>query len=228
MTKIKAIIFDLDGTLLDTLEDIMDSVNSVLESLGFPLHTIKEYRYFIGDGIEELVKRALPDEEREGSNFKQYLSLVKNEYRKRWYNKTKPYEGIIDMLHFLNKMALKMSIFSNKPHDFTELAVKRYFPEIKFDCVLGAKNGNPRKPDPWGALFIAEKSGYKPEEFIYLGDTKTDILTAKKAGMISAGAIWGFRGKKELKEAGADYLVETPSNFSELIKSLLIYSVKTI
>lgn len=220
MIKIEAVIFDLDGTLLDTLEDIMESVNLVLKSFGFPLHTIKEYKYFIGDGIEELVKRALPETERENNKIQKYLLLVKSEYGKRWYNKTKPYKGINEMLDFLNKIPVKMAVFSNKPHDFTELAIKRYFPDIQFCCVLGAKDGNPKKPDNWGALFIAENFGCRPEKILYLGDTKTDIMTAKNAGMISVGAVWGFRGRKELEEAGADYLVETPKDFIKLVQSL--------
>lgn len=221
MKSIEAIIFDLDGTLLNTIEDIMDSVNFALENLGYPPHSLNEYRYFIGDGIEELVKRALPEEKKEKEIFLKCLSLVKEEYRKRWYNKTKPYEGINEMLLNLNKIALKKAIFSNKPNDFTELAVKRYFSEINFDFVLGAKEGNPKKPNPWGAKFIAKNIGVSPEKTIYLGDTKIDIITAKRANMISVGAVWGFRGKKELEESKADYTIESPYHFFQLIQKFL-------
>lgn len=220
MKKIEAVIFDLDGTLLNTVEDIMDSVNSALEKYGFPLHSLQEYQYFIGDGIEELVKRALPENKRDSETFSKCLSLVKDEYEKRWHNKTKPYDGVKEMLEDLKRSGLKLAIFSNKPHNFTEITVKHYFPEINFDIVLGAKDGNPKKPDPWGALYIAKTIGVSPERILYLGDTKTDVATAKKAGMLSVGAAWGFRGKEELIKAGADYIVDSPSQFLQLAKSL--------
>ncbi|NMB99324.1 MAG: HAD hydrolase-like protein, partial [Thermoanaerobaculaceae bacterium] len=119
MKKIEAVIFDLDGTLLNTVEDIMDSVNSALEKYGFPLHSLEEYLYFIGDGIEELVKRALPENKRDSETFPKCLSLVKDEYEKRWHNKTKPYDGVKEMLEDLNRSGLKIAVFSNKPHNFT-------------------------------------------------------------------------------------------------------------
>lgn len=221
MKKIEAIIFDLDGTLLNTIEDIMDSVNFALESLGYPPHLLNEYRYFIGDGIEELVKRALPEEKKNEEIFKKCLSLVKDEYKKRWHDKTKPYEGVKEMLFDLNKIPIKKAIFSNKPNDFTEMAVKRYFPEINFDFVLGAKEGNPKKPDPWGAKFIAKNIGVSQKRTIYLGDTKIDVITAKKANMISIGAEWGFRGRKELEESKADYIAHSPYHFFQLIQKFL-------
>lgn len=222
MKKIEAVIFDLDGTLLNTVEDIMDSVNSVLQKYGFPLHSLEEYLFFIGDGIEELVKRALPENRRNNKITSECLLLVKQEYKKRWHIKTKPYEGVKEMLFGLSRTGIKLSVFSNKPHDFTTITVKYYFPEINFDVVLGAKEGNPKKPDPWGALYIAEMISVSPKKILYLGDTKTDITTAKRAGMISTGAAWGFRGKKELEEAEADYLVDFPVQFLQLAKSLFL------
>jgi phosphoglycolate phosphatase len=220
MNKIKAMIFDLDGTLLDTVADIMDSCNAGLAASGFPPHGLEAYKYFIGDGIEELVRRALPEDKRNEKMVKECLAIVTAEYKKRWHNKTKPYDGIIDMLKTINEKNIPMAIFSNKPHDFTEDTVNYYFPEIKFSFVLGAKECNPKKPDPWGALYIAKNLAISTEEFAYLGDTAVDIATAKAASMLSVGAGWGFRGKEELENAGADYIVEKPEEFLELINSL--------
>jgi phosphoglycolate phosphatase len=219
MKKIEAVIFDLDGTLLNTVEDIMDSVNSALQKYGFPPHSLEEYLFFIGDGIEELVKRALPENKRDDETFYKCLSLVKMEYKTRWHNKTKPYDGVKEMLFELSRARLKLAVFSNKPNDFTEITVKYYFPEMSFDVVLGAIEENPKKPDPWGALYISKRISVSPEKILYLGDTKTDIITAKKAGMISAGAAWGFRGRKELEKAGADYIIDFPFQFLQLAKS---------
>jgi phosphoglycolate phosphatase len=220
MSRVKAIIFDLDGTLLNTVEDIMDSCNAGLASFGFPPHELEAYKYFIGDGIEELVRRSLPEDKRSGRMVEDCLAVVRAEYKKRWHNKTRPYEGVKGMLSELNAKKIPIAIFSNKPHDFTEDTVNHYFPEIKFALVLGAKEENPKKPDPWGALHIAEQLGIPPGDFAYLGDTYTDMETAKAASMIAIGAEWGFRGKEELEKAGADFIIGRPLEFPLLIDSL--------
>lgn len=220
MSKITGIIFDLDGTLLNTVEDIMDSCNIALKKLDYPLHSLKEYKQFIGEGMEELVRKALPQDKRDEENIKICLELLREEYKKRYHNKTKPYDGIKDLLKTLLKRGIKMAVFSNKPDDFTLSATKYYFPEIDFCVVLGAKEGNPKKPDPYGANFIIKKLNIPKENIAYLGDSKTDIMTAKNCGVLSVGAEWGFRGKEELISAGADYIVKTPDEFLVLIDKL--------
>lgn len=217
---VEGIIFDLDGTLLNTVEDIMDSTNEALKLLKYPTHTLEEYYYFIGDGIEELVKRALPEEKRNQEEIKRALELVRAEYKKRWNNKTRPYDGILEMLKEISKFPIKKAIFSNKPHDFTVNAVEYYFKEIEFDLILGSKDGNPKKPDPFGALLIAKELSIEPNNIVYLGDTATDIITAKRANMISVGAEWGFRGREELEKANADYIIKFPMEFVNLVKDL--------
>lgn len=219
MNGIKAVIFDLDGTLLNTVEDIMDSCNAGLAVFGFPPHGLKDYNLFIGDGIEELVRRSLPEDQRHDAMVSDCLAAVRAEYKRRWHDKTKPYEGAQEMLAGLYDTGVPMAIFSNKPHDFTEDTVNFYFPDVPFAFVLGAKDENPKKPDPWGAFFIAEKLGIPPGDFAYLGDTHTDIETAKAASMLAVGAEWGFRGKEELVLAGADVTIPAPGDFIGLILS---------
>ncbi len=217
MSRIKAVLFDLDGTLLNTVEDIMDSCNAGLAAFGFPPHGLQDYNLFIGDGIEELVRRALPEDQRGDAMVSDCLAAVRAEYKKRWHDKTRPYEGVGEMLKRLENGKVPMAIFSNKPHDFTEDTVNHYFPDVRFALVLGAKDENPKKPDPWGALHIAEKMGIPPREFAYLGDTHTDIETAKAASMLAVGAEWGFRGKEELVEAGADITIAAPTDLVKIV-----------
>ena len=217
MSRIRAVLFDLDGTLLNTVEDIMDSCNAGLASFGFPPHGLKEYNLFIGDGIEELVRRALPEDHGSDAMVSDCLAAVRAEYKKRWHNKTRPYEGVSEMLAGISAMDMPMAIFSNKPHDFTEDTVNYYFPDIPFAFVLGAKDENPKKPDPWGALHIAETLGIPPSDFAYLGDTHTDIETAKAASMLAVGAEWGFRGKEELTDAGADIIISDPKDLLKIV-----------
>ncbi len=220
MNEIKGVIFDLDGTLLNTVEDIMDSCNIALKKLGYPIHSLKEYEQFIGEGMEELVRKALPENKRNEESIKVCLKLLREEYKKRYHNKTKPYNGIKEVLKTLQNRGVKMAVFSNKPDDFTLSATRYYFSEIDFREVLGAKEGNPKKPDPYGANLIIARMNIPKENIAYLGDSKTDIMTAKNSGVLSVGAEWGFRGKEELIRAGADFTVKTPEEFILLIDKI--------
>lgn len=215
--KVEAIVFDLDGTLLNTVEDIMDSTNEALTYFGFPKHSLNDYYYFIGDGIEELVRRALPEEKRDEETVKKCLERVVKEYHKRWHNKTKPYDGITEMLDYFQKKEMKMAILSNKPQDFTEVTTNYFFKEIKFEAVIGAQKGLLKKPDPLGLIKILEIFGVEKDKVVYLGDTKTDIITAKRGEVIPIGAEWGFRGRDELFKAGAKFIAKTPKDFIKII-----------
>lgn len=220
MSFTKAAIFDLDGTLLDTIEDIADSANASLEHFGFMERTVDEYRFLVGDGVNELIKRALPKEARNDKTIKDCLAFFLAEFDKRWNVKTKPYEGIEKMLKDLEKAGVMMVIFSNKPHNFTVEAANYYFPEIKFAVVLGAKDEIPRKPDAGGVHHVASLLRLSKDNFIFIGDTKVDVQTAKNAGVISVGAAWGFRGREELEKAGADFIIEGPSQLMDVIETL--------
>lgn len=210
--KIEAIVFDLDGTLLDTLDDLADSMNAVLHRLGFPTHGREAYKYFVGDGMDKLVERALPPTERTPVLISEALRAMKEEYGRRWNLKTRPYPGIPDLLDALSARGIPLAILSNKPHEATQMAVAELLPRWEFRLVLGARPSLPKKPDPQGARRIAETLGIPPERFFYLGDTGTDMQTALRAGMHPVGVLWGFRAAKELRENGASLLLDWPTH----------------
>lgn len=220
MRRFNAIVFDLDGTLIDSIEDLADSMNTVLEGLGYPVHETESYKYMVGDGVRYLVERALPDTEHDEATIELCTSKFKEEYASGWATKTHPYEGIPDLLEGLEARQVRMNILSNKIDRFTKLTVSRFFARYMFDCVMGALPSVPQKPDPAGALMIASKLGIPPQEFLFLGDTKTDMKTAVAAGMFPVGALWGFRSEKELRDSGASELVAYPSEFLPFFDSL--------
>ncbi len=209
MEKLKGIIFDLDGTLLDTIEDISNAVNSALIEYGLKPHKIEDYKYFVGDGIEQLVERALGKEIKK-EKFNEIFSKIKENYGKNWNIKTKPYPYIPEMLDELKKKNVKMAVVSNKPHKFTELTIEYYFGRKYFDPVYGASENYPKKPDPFLAYRVLENFNLSQNEVAYLGDSNTDVIFAKNAGILPIGAAWGFRGVKELQENGAQYIIQNP------------------
>jgi len=206
----KAIIFDLDGTLLNTLDDIADSMNHVLQSRGLPTHPTEAYKLFIGDGIYNIVSRAAGDAEASGHDMAALVEEYRAEYTRRQADKTAPYEGIPELLAALTGRGVKMAVLSNKPHADTVRIIADYFPGIHFDSVLGQSPGRPIKPDPAGAFEILETLGESRSNVVYLGDSGTDMRLASVAGFKAVGALWGFRGRAELTTNGADAFVETP------------------
>lgn len=206
----KAILFDLDGTLLDTLEDIADATNRALVDNGFPSHPLDAYRYFVGDGIVNLMTRALPEGARDEGTLAACLEALREAYHANWNVKTKPYDGIPEMLDEVTGRGLKMAVLSNKPQEFTKLCVDEQLSQWRFDPVFGMRDGIPRKPDPAGAMEIVRLLGVEPAECLYLGDTAIDMKTAVAAGMFPVGACWGFRPAAELLKNGARVLVEDP------------------
>jgi len=212
-----AIIFDLDGTLLDTLEDLADSMNAALKTGGYSVHPIDAYRYFVGDGIENLVRRALPESSRDATTVARGKEAMDAEYGQRWNAKTKPYPGIPELLDELTRCKMPMAILSNKPESFTLLTVDELLAHWTFAPIRGARPNTPRKPDPTGALAIAEELGLSPAECLYLGDTDTDMKTATAAGMYALGATWGFRPGEELQRSGAQVLIDKPTDLLDLL-----------
>lgn len=213
---IKALIFDLDGTLINSLYDIALSMNKVLEKHNYPIHDIEKYNYFVGDGAFVLVKNAMPTNSTDleiNTILKSFIEI----YDKGIHNNTKPYDGIYEMLEKLEKMKIKKSILSNKPHKFTLKYVENLFNNFEFLEVHGQKVDIPKKPDPTMAKEIATKLNTSCEEIIFVGDTATDIKTAKNANMISIGVAWGFRPVEELQEAGADFIAYTPMDIIKYI-----------
>jgi phosphoglycolate phosphatase len=212
-----AVMFDLDGTLLDTLEDLSDSMNSVLQRHGFPQHTREEYKYFVGDGVDVLAFRAIPEDKREQALVAQCVAEMREEYGKRWMKKTRPYPGIPEMLDQLTARRIKMAIFSNKQDEFTQATVNRFLSNWHFEVVTGARPSAPKKPDPTVPLQIAQQVQIAPAAFLYVGDTNTDMQTANAAGMHAVGALWGFRKADELLSTGAKVLIKKPSELFDLL-----------
>lgn len=215
--NIRAIFFDLDGTLLNTLEDLADSANAALEASGFPVHPVEAFRYFVGSGAITLITRALPPDKIEDKLVSTCYKRFREEYSRRWDMKTRPYAGIPELLDELQRRGIRMAILSNKPQAATEECVARFLSKWPFDPVHGHREGIPVKPDPVGALAMAKHLGLRPDEVLYLGDSDVDMQTAVRAGFFPAGALWGFRTEDELLGAGARTVLSRPADLLSLL-----------
>lgn len=203
----QAVLFDLDGTLTNTLEDIAFAMNRALRLHGLPEHPVDAYRYMVGDGAKVLARRAAGErEEMAGEVQRTYQAY----YQEHNLDRTRPYRGIPELLEVLQARGVKLCVFSNKPHADTCRVVGHFFPQIRFAVVRGQVEGIPVKPDPAGALAVAEEAGVAPGDFLYLGDTNVDMCCALRAGMHPVGVTWGFRTAEELLAAGAERLLNEP------------------
>jgi phosphoglycolate phosphatase len=209
--RFRAVLFDLDGTLLDTLHDIANAMNAALVELGAPLHAAGEYRAFVGQGLEILAEKVLPPNRRDGETVTRCVAAMRLEYGRIWARTTRPYEGIPELLGSLWNSGVKTAVLSNKADDFTKTMVSHFFGARRFEMVLGKSNDFPGKPDPSGALHIASRMGVRPHECVFVGDSDIDMQTARNAGMYPAGVLWGFRGAGELLASGAELLVSRPA-----------------
>jgi phosphoglycolate phosphatase len=213
----RAILFDLDGTLIDTLQDISNAANRVLSTQGFPTHPLDIYRGLIGEGTVSLITRVLPQEKRNPDTIQTCLQAYWDDYGQNWNVKTKPFAGIPAMLNALVARELKLAVLSNKPEEFTQECVSGLLPNWTFDAVIGTSERVPSKPSPLGALEIAVRLSIPPEEFLYLGDTGVDMRTAIAARMFAVGVLWGFRGREELQREGSRVLIEQPMEILRLL-----------
>lgn len=216
MKRYKGVIFDLDGTLLDTIEDLSDSMNIVLTKYKHPNFTKEEYMLKVGNGFRGLVLNSFPEETDEkiiDKAVEQFAEI----YDSNYLNKTKPYDEINYVLDGLNRMGIKLGVNSNKKDHYTMNLVSKFFARIPFIRVYGERAGIEKKPDPTSALEIAQAMELKPEEILYIGDSKTDILTAQNADMDSVGVLWGFRSEEELREYGASYIVSSPKEILDIV-----------
>ena len=212
----KAIIFDLDGTLLNSLVDIADAVNFVLKKNGFKEYTFEDYKQFIGNGIEVLARKALPTDITE-EQFQKLFSEIQSSYKIRQNTRTAPYDGILELLKELNSLAVKISILSNKPHEFVGPTVERYFKDIRFELAFGSRKGVARKPNPEAVYEILETLKIEKTDCLFVGDTSTDINTGKNAGMETLGVTWGFRDFEELKNSGATFIIDKPRELLNIL-----------
>ena len=215
----EAVLFDLDGTLIDTLNDIGDAVNRVLSKKNFPIHANSVYRKFVGDGSKVLIERALPEQYRKDDIIDACHKEYIYNYSQNYNVKSKPYPGIPHLLDALTENGLRLAILSNKPDAITQKCIKTILPTWNFDVVFGQRDSIPRKPNPQGALETAKIMSIPPSHFLYLGDTAVDMKTAVSAGMFPVGVLWGFRPLMELKENGACAVIEEPMALLDIINA---------
>ncbi|GHU79568.1 phosphoglycolate phosphatase [Clostridia bacterium] len=209
-------VFDLDGTLLDTIVDLADACNYALKKQGFPVHPVNPYKYFVGMGVYNLIKKALPEEARS----EEIIAAVKADYDSYYSvhsrDKTAPYSGIVEALAALRERGVRLAVLSNKPHEYIKPLTDLYFPGI-FDISVGQRENVPTKPDPTAVFEIMESFGAKKDAGFYIGDTSTDMRTGKSAGLYTIGVLWGFRTKDELESHGADVIIAEPSELLKII-----------
>jgi len=224
--KYKAVIFDLDGTLLNSLVGIADAMNRLLADMGYPPHLLDSYKYFVGEGIRTLVEKAMPDQWRSryqtAGELNAALDRLASDYRgiyeQTWRGKSDPYKGIPELLDRLCLRNIKIAVLSNKLDDFTKRMVMELLPRWRFEAVLGTRTGVPKKPAPESSLEIAALMALEPREIVFLGDTMVDMQTALNAGMYPVGACWGYRTRDELNENGAKALIRHPLELMKIIE----------
>ena len=217
MPKFNFVVFDLDGTLLNTLEDLADAVNHALSEYGFPVHAYEKYRYYVGKGAHNLITQVLPDDSQNEDNIAKVLEKFSVYYSKNKSAKTAVYPGIIKALERLNRIGVKMAVLSNKPDRYMEDIRKQYFAGIDFTAFRGKRDGVAIKPDPEGVRMIAQESGVSLDKAIYIGDSSVDMETAVNSGLFACGVLWGFRSREELDEYGAQKLVGSAAEMADFI-----------
>ena len=211
----KAVIFDLDGTLVDTLADIADACNHILSQEGWPTHSLHAYRRFVGGGARALVERALPSDA--GLEVDRILECFRAHYHAHLIVKSAPYPGIDALLHALCSQQLPLAILSNKPHTMVLEVAKHFFKTTPFVAVQGQVPEIPKKPNPTSVLSIADTMALPPAQIAYVGDSDVDIATGRAAGMCAIGVDWGFRGRSELEACGADHVLTCPADLLKLV-----------
>lgn len=217
--KPQAIIFDLDGTLIDSAEDIGNAVNAALKKYNRPIHTVGAYRQMIGSGLKNLVEKALPPESGSAMVENTLLATLEH-YETNYWEYTKTYGGIDQSLDFFSGAKVPMAILSNKLDRFTKLIAGSILKRWEFALVLGSREEVPKKPDPAAALEIAQAMSIDPKHFWFVGDSPIDIQTAYNAGMEPVGVSWGYRSVEELKESGAKIILESPTQLAELYREV--------
>ncbi len=214
--KFRAVLFDLDGTLLDTIADLASSVNAALATHGLTPVPVGVFPGIVGDGMDMMARRILPPETVTPEFLRGFIEEVRKEYALRWKDETTPYPGIPALLDALTARGVRMAVLSNKPHEFTDLIIRTILSRWRFERVLGLRPGMPRKPDPAGAVEIARDMDLLPSEIVFLGDSGNDMHAATAAGMYPVGALWGYRGRQEISEAGAAVLISSPEELLRL------------
>ena len=218
--RFQAALFDLDGTLLDTVDDLADSTNAALTEAGFPTHPNKAYKFFVGNGINKLIERALPENEKSEENITRVKNSFRTYYDEHNTDYTIPYEGINELLITLQSKGCMLAVASNKYQAATENLIRFSFPDISFAAIFGQRENVPVKPDPAIVNDILKITDISPEETIYIGDSGVDMQTASNSGIFSIGVTWGFRPRAELETAGADYIADSTAEILMRFPSL--------
>ena len=206
----QAVIFDLDGTLLNTIDDLADSCNHVLTERGLPTHATKDYLYFVGNGIRTLAQRILPETSRDAAQIDDCMNRIACHYEQNWHTKTTIYPEITALLASLQEQGITLNVLSNKNERTVQNMVHHYFGDVPFRYIFGAVNSFKKKPDPARALHLAGKLGLDPDKIMFIGDSKVDMQTAENAGMVGVGVTWGFRLKQELMAHGCKICIDSP------------------
>lgn len=214
----KLLIFDLDGTLLDTLSDLADSVNFALSSNGFPTQSEEAIRSFIGNGVRKLCARAIPNGEK-NEKFNAVFASFRARYARHCFDKTKPYPNIVPLLEKLKAEGFSTAVVSNKADEAVQLLNEKFFPSLRLPAC-GEKAGIRKKPAPDSTLFVMKKLGFVPQDCVYIGDSEVDIETAENAGIPCISVTWGFRSKEELLQNGAKLLANSAEELEEKIKEI--------
>lgn len=214
----KACIFDLDGTLVDSLADLAASANHAMEVMGLQTFPTERYRYFVGSGVKIMVEKILTENGKNTpANVEKAVHIFDSFYAEHFHDKTGPYDGVPELLNKLKKNGLKTAVVSNKPDGFVKKIIRTIFGEGEFDAVIGQRDGVPIKPDPTGALDACRLLGAEPADCVFIGDSSVDMKTAGNAGMTAVGVLWGFRTKEELIAAGSKFLLEKPAELLHII-----------
>lgn len=216
----RAVIFDLDGTLVNSLDDLAVATNYALEQHGFNIYPVEDYKYLVGDGMVKLIERAIPDDRLSDETFKSVFDCFMNYYRGHYLVRTKVYDGILGAVNELKAMGLKLAVVSNKADDMTKIIVKEFFGDI-FTKVTGKREGYPTKPDPTLTLEIISEMNLRPQECIFVGDSGMDCATAVNSGCYPLGVLWGFRKREELLLNGAKALISNPNEIVPFVKEML-------
>ena len=214
---IKAVVFDLDGTLLDTIADLAGAINRSLAACGLPTHTVDECRTYVGGGIREAVRRACPPDS-SGELIDRVLDLYRDDYPYHCAEQTRRYPGIPELLDRLARRGVLLGVLSNKTEATAQKVVRTFFPDVSFRCVLGRAEGRPLKPDPGAAAPVLAALGLSAGEVAYAGDSGTDMVFARASGMLPVAAPWGYRSREELVEQGAVLVPGSPEELDALLE----------
>ena len=216
---IKAVLFDLDGTLAYSLIDLAGGVNRALEINGYPTHDVEAFKYFVGDGIPKMIERALPEIRRDQNTIDEIRNDFSPYYAVHYADNTYAYDGMPELVNKLKAKGFTVAVVTNKAQDMADIVVKSLYGDV-FDLIFGKRDGIPAKPDPTAALMAMEQLSLKPDEGVFIGDSGMDVATAVNSGAVPVGELWGFRKKDELLANGAKYIISKPQELLDIIEEL--------